>query len=392
MDFEFTPEQERLEKEIYTYLKKNIPPGLEEESITQAEGEGPIARGFVRQMGLDGWMGIGWPREYGGQNRTPIEQYIFFDLAMGYFRIPIPVLGLMTVGPTLMRVGSEGQKRRFLPPILTGDILFGIGYTEPEAGTDLFSLKTTAIRDGDDYVINGQKIFTSGGMTVDYFWLAARTNPDAKRQHEGISIFLVDAKTPGISIQPMDMMCEYGVAQEFFDNVRVPKECLVGQENRGVLLMVTQLAHERINLVPHSTTVRVIEDTALWARSAKRNGSCVYNEPWVRHKLAELTVESQVLKMLNHRVAWQLTRGEMPHVESAMIKVFGSEHIVRTMAVCQEIMGQFGQLRLGSKWAPLNGWAERLSRMELQLTFVGGSNEVMRDTVATMGLGLMKSR
>ena len=392
MDFGFTPEQEQLEKEVYTYLRRNIPDGLEEELITYPEGEGPIARDFVRQMSHDGWMGIGWPTEYGGQNRTPFEQYIFFDLAMGYFRIPIPVLGLMTVGPTLMRVGSEEQKQRFLPPILTGDIQFGIAYTEPEAGTDLFSLKTTAIRDGDDYVINGQKIFTSVGMTADYFWLAARTNPNAKRQHEGISIFLVDAKSPGISIKPMYMMCEYGVAQEFFDNVRVPKECLVGEENRGVLYMVTQLAHERISLVPHSTTVRVIEDTTLWARSARRNGSCVADEPWVRNKLAELTVESEVLKMLNHRVAWQMTRGETPHVESAMIKVFGSEHIVRTMAVCQEIMGQFGQLRLGSKWGPIGGWAERLSRMEVQLTFVGGTNEVMRDIMATMGLGLMKSR
>jgi len=392
MDFKFTPEQEQFEKEVYSYLKKNLPPELEEELHTMAEGEGPIARDFVRQMSHDGWMGIGWPTEYGGQNRTPIEQYIFFDLAMGYFRIPIPVLGLMTVGPTLMRVGSEEQKQRFLPPILTGDIQFGIAYTEPEAGTDLFSLKTTAIRDGDDYVINGQKIFTSMGMTADYFWLAARTNPDAKRQHEGISIFLVDAKSPGISIQPMYMMCEYGVAQEFFDNVRVPKECLVGEENQGVLYMVTQLAYERISLVPHSTTVRVIEDTTLWARSTRRNGSCIADEPWVRNELAELTVESEVLKMLNYRVAWQMTRGETPHVESAMIKVFGSEHIVRTMAVCQEIMGSFGQLRLGSKWGPIGGWVERLSRMEVQLTFVGGTNEVMRDIMATMGLRLMKSR
>ncbi len=392
MDFRFTPEQQQFEEEVYGYLKRNLPPGLEEELHTMAEGEGPIARAFVRQMGLDGWTGIGWPREYGGQNRTPIEQYVFFDLAMGYFRIPVPVLGLMTVGPALMRVGSEEQKKRFLPPILTGEVSFGIGYTEPEAGTDLFSLKTTAIRDGDSYVINGQKIFTSSGMTVDYLWLAARTNPAAKRQHEGISIFLVDACTPGITRQPMDMMCGYGVAQEFFDNVRVPKECLVGQENMGVMYMVTQLAHERINLVPHSTTVRMIEDATLWARSARRNGSTVYDEPWVRNRLSELTVESEVLKVMNHRVAWQLTRGETPHVESAMIKVFGSEHIVRTTIACQEIMGQFGQLRLESKWAPLNGWAEQLSRMQLQITFVGGSNEVLRDQVATMGLGLLKSR
>ena len=233
MDFKFTPEQEQFEKEVYAYLKRNMPPGLEEELHTMAEGEGPIARAFVKKMGLDGWTGIGWPKEYGGQNRTPIEQYIFFDLAMGYFRIPVPVLGLMTVGPALMRVGSDEQKQRFLPPILTGDVSFGIGYTEPEAGTDLFSLKTTAIRDGDNFVINGQKIFTSSGMTVDYLWLAARTNPAARRQHEGISIFLVDARTSGITRQPMDMMCGYGVAQEFFDNVRVPEGVPRGQGEPG---------------------------------------------------------------------------------------------------------------------------------------------------------------
>ena len=392
MDFRFTPEQEQLEKEVFTYLKGNIPPELDDEMITHPEGEGPIARGFTRRMGRDGWTGIGWPTEFGGQGRTPLEQYIFFDLAMGYFRIPIPSLSLMTVGPTLMRVGSQEQRQRFLPPILTGDIQFGIAYTEPEAGTDLFSLKTTAIKDGADYVINGQKIFTSSGQNVDYFWLAARTNPHAKHQYEGISIFLVDAKSPGISIQPMHVMSEFAIAQEFFESVRVPKECLVGEENLGVMYMVTQLAHERISLVPHSATVRMIEDTTLWARSTRRNGSPIGDEPWVRNKLAELTVESEVLKILNHRVAWQMTKEETPHVESAMIKVFGSEHIVRTTRACQEIMGQFGQLQLGSKWAPLGGWIERLSRMYLLLTFGGGTNEVMRDIMATMGLGLMKSR
>jgi alkylation response protein AidB-like acyl-CoA dehydrogenase len=313
-------------------------------------------------------------------------------MAMGYFRLPIPVLSLMTVGPTLMSVGSEEQKQRFLRPILTGDIQFGIAYTEPEAGTDLFSLKTTALKEGNDYVINGQKIFTSMGTSVDYFWLAARTNQQAKRQHEGISIFLVDAKSPGINIQPMHLMNEYAIAQEFFDNVRVPKECLVGEENLGVLYMVTQLAHERISLVPHSAGVRIIEDTTLWARSAKRNGLRVGDEPWVRNKLAELMVESEVLKILNQRVAWQMTREETPHVESAMIKVFGSEHIIRTVRACQEIMGQFGQLQLGSKWAPVGGWIERLSRIYLLITFGGGTNEVMRDIMARMGLGLMKSR
>lgn len=392
MDIEFTSDQERFEQEIYTYLKDNMPSGLKEELIVGVEGDGPVCRQFVRKMGEDGWMGIGWPKEYGGQDRTPIEQYIFFDLALGYFGIPIPMLTLMTVGPTLMRVGSEEQKKRFLPPILTGDLVFAIGYTEPEAGTDLFSLKTTAVRDGDDYIINGQKIFTSMGHFADYFWLAARTDPGASKQHAGISMFLVDAKSPGITIQPTHVMGGFQVNQEFFDNVRVPKESLIGEENKGVQYIITQLAHERINLVPHSMTVRVVEDTTKWARETKRNGSLVIDEPWVRNKLAEMTVEGEVLKVLNHRVAWMMTQGETPHVESAMVKSFGSEHFIRMTKACQDIMGPFGQLKIGSKWAPAEGWLERIAQMELILTFGGGTNEVMRDIIAMMGLGLMKSR
>lgn len=392
MDIEFSPEQEQFEREIYTYLKDNMPVGLKEELVVNIEGDGPLCRQFVRKMGEDGWMGIGWPKEWGGQDRTPIEQYIFFDLALGYFGIPIPMLTLMTVGPTLMRVGNEEQKKKFLPPILTGDIVFAIGYTEPEAGTDLFSLKTTAVKDGDDYIINGQKVFTSMGHFADYFWLAAKTDPGASKQHAGISMFLVDAKSPGITIQPTHVMGGFQVNQEFFDNVRVPKEALVGEENKGVQYIITQLAHERINLVPHSTTIRVVEDTTKWAQETMRNGKLVINEPWVKNKLAEMTVEGEVLKVLNHRVAWMMTQGETPHVESAMVKSFGSEHFIRMTKACQDILGPFGQLKIGSKWAPADGWIERVAQMELIITFGGGTNEVMRDIIAMMGLGLMKSR
>ena len=392
MDLELTPEQQQLEEEIYTYLKGNIPPELEEERLVDMEGGGPVCREFIRQLGRDGWMGIGWPKEYGGQDRTPIEQYIFFDLAMGYFRIAIPVLTLMTVGPTLMKVGSDEQKKRFLPPILTGDLVFSIAYTEPDAGTDLFSLKTTAVKEGDDYIINGQKVFTSMGHFCDYFWLAARTDPNAAKQHQGISILLVDARSPGITIEPIYVMGGFRVNQEFFDNVRVPKECLVGEENKGFQYMLTQLPHERINLVPHSSSLRAIEDTARWARTTNRNGAPVSEQAWVRNKLAELTVEAEVLKLLNHRVAWMMTQGVTPHVESAMIKAFGTEQYQRVMGGCLEIMGLHGQLQEGSKWAPADGWIQRVSQVYLMLTFGGGTNEVMRDIIAMMGLGLMKSR
>jgi len=392
MDLEFTPEQQQLEREVFNYLRDNRPPGLDEEAKLQMEGDGPICREFIRKLGRDGWMGIGWPKEYGGQNRTPVEQYIFFDLAMGYFRIAVPVLTLMTVGPTIMKVGSEEQKRKFLPPILTGDLVFSIAYTEPDAGTDLFSLKTTAMKDGDDYIINGQKVFTSMGHFADYFWLAARTNPNAAKQHEGISMFIVDARSPGITIEPINVMGGFRVNQEFFDNVRVPKEALVGEENKGFLYMFMQLAHERINLVPHSMGLRTLVDVAEWAKETRHNGAGVFDDPWVRNRLAELTVENEVLKMLNHRVAWQMTQGITPHVESATIKAFGSEHMNRVMGACLQMTGLYGQLATGSKWAPFDGEVERMFQMQLMITFGGGTNEVMRDMIAMMGLGMMKSR
>jgi alkylation response protein AidB-like acyl-CoA dehydrogenase len=392
VELELTPEQKKLENEVYTYLKNNVPPELEDELLTHVEGDGPICRQLVRKLGLDGWMGIGWPREYGGQGRTPLEQYIFFDLAQGYFHIAVPYLSMMTVGPTLMRVGSEEQKKKFLPCILTGDITFGIGYTEPEAGTDLFSLKTTALKQGDYYIINGEKIFTSMGHLCDYFWLAARTDPGASKRHLGISIFLVDARSPGITIKPMPVMGGFRTNHEFFDNVRVPKECLVGEENRGFQYMLMQLAHERINLVPHSTSVRIIEDCVKWARKAKLNGKPVGEQQWVKNKFAEMTVEAEVLKMLNYKAVWLMTKGVVPHVESAMSKAFGSEHFLRVTGGCLQIMGLNGQLTAGSKYAPLNGMMDKYHQMFLMLTFGGGTNEVMRDIVAMMGLGMMKSR
>ncbi len=391
MYLELAPEQQQYEAEVYAYLKKEISPELETELDAQSGGDGPIFRKFLRQLGADGWMGVGWPQEYGGQGRSPIEQYIFLDASLGYHRLPIPSLALMTVGPTIMKVGNDEQKRRFLPLILRGELIVSIGYTEPESGTDLFSLKTTAIKDGDDYILNGEKIFTSFGHYADYFWVAARTDPQAKK-HRGISIFMVDARSPGITIKPMWLMGDYRVDQEFFDNVRVPGDCLIGQENEAVQYMFLQLSHERVSMVPHSMLRRWIEDMTQWAMTKRINGAPVYEEPWVRSKLAEMVVEMEVLKLLNYRVAWLLGKEQDTFVESSLIKTFGTELYQKALRECLQILGFYGQLRRGSEWAPMRGWMSRLSELHLQTTFAGGTNEVMRDMVASMGLGLMKSR
>lgn len=392
MDFDLTPEQRQLEKEVKAYFEKNATLELHQEIDRFPEGEGPLCKRFVRQLGEDGWMGIGWPREYGGQGRSSIDQYIFFDLALGYYHIPIPMLALMTVGPTIMRVGSEAQKKKVLPAILAGECNIAIGYTEPEAGTDLMSLKTTAVREGDHYVINGQKTFTSMGHSCDYYWLAVRTDPKAPRNYMGLSILLVDARTPGITVEPIGTMGDMQLNHEFFENVRVPLDSLVGQENKGAEYLFMQLAHERVMLVPHSFSLRAIRDAARWAGQTRFNGKTVLDQPWVRGRLVDMALESEVLKLLNHRVAWMLTRGELPMVESSMIKVFGSEHIRRATDAALQIMGLYGQLQTGSKWVPVRGRPEHVYRMQVLLTFGGGTNEVLRDMMAMMGLGLPRSR
>ncbi len=392
MEFELTPEQQQLETQIKSYFQERVTLELEQEIDILPEGDGPLCRQFVKQLGNDGWMGIGWPKEYGGQGRSAIEQYIFFDLTLGYYHIPIPMLAVMTVGPTIMKVGTEGQKKKFLPPILKGELTIAIGYTEPEAGTDLLSLKTTAVKDGDDYIINGEKTFTSMGHCCDYYWLAVRTDPKAAKKYQGISIFLIDAKTPGITVKPIWTMAGFRLNQEFFENVRVPKECLIGEENHGAEYLFMQLAHERIALVPHSFSLRALRGVTQWAKATRLNGAPVLEQPWVRNKLVDLALEMEVLKLLNYRVSWMIGRGVVPIVESSMIKVFGSEHTRRATDACLQIMGLYGQLQTGSKWVPLRGRPEHVYRMDVLLTFGGGTNEVLRDMMAMMGLSLPRSR
>ncbi len=391
MDFELAPEQKKLEGDIKAYFELNVTLDLEKEIDVVPEGDGPLSQQFVRQLGADGWMGIGWPKEYGGQGRSAIDQYIFFDMALGYYHIPIPMLALMTVGPTIMRVGSAEQKREFLPRILKGELSIAIGYTEPEAGTDLMSLKTTATKDDDCYVINGQKTFTSMGHCSDYYWLAVRTDPNARKKYQGISIFLIDAKTAGITVEPIWVMGNFRLNHEFFENVRVPKESLIGEENKGAEYLFMQLAHERIALSPHSFSVRALSGAAQWAAHSKLNGKLVLEQPWVRNRLVDLSLETEVLKLLNYRTAWLIAQGVTPFIESSMIKVFGSEHIRRVTDACLQIMGLYGQLETGSKWVPLRGRPEHVYLMDVLLTFGGGTNEVLRDMMA-MGLGLPRSR
>ncbi len=368
-------------------MNKDTDPG----EFERGEYGGPKSKEFIRRMGADGWLGVGWPKEYGGQGRSVMEQHIFYE-AIWARRAPFPVLTLNAVGPTIMKFGSEEQKREFLPRILKGDLEIAIGYTEPDAGTDLASLKTVAVKDGDSYVINGNKVFTSIAHLADYLWVAVRTDPDPKKKHKGLSILLIDVDTPGITIDPIYTLGGHRVNSVYLKNVVVPRTCLVGEENKGWGLIVGQLEHERFSLSPSSPMRRRIDETIEWAKETDVDGAPVIDHPGVREKLAELLADVDILRLLNYQVVDNMTKGKMFWAESSAVKVFGSELNIRINNTLLDIMGLYGQLQQGDERAPLDGLVESHFRDDLLFVFGGGANEIQRDIIAMVGLGLPKSR
>ncbi|WP_342514579.1 acyl-CoA dehydrogenase family protein [Sporosarcina sp. FSL K6-1522] len=386
MRFDLTDEQQQLKQEIRTYLDKHVTPELVEELKGNPDG-GPLWKTYIKKLGEDGWLGVGWPVEYGGQGKTPLEQYIFLE-EINRTGVNIPFITLETVGPTLMKLGTEEQKNYFLPKILKGEIEVAIGYTEPEAGTDLASLQTRAVKDGDSYIINGQKVFTTNAHISDYIWLAARTDPDAPK-HKGISIFLVPTNTPGVSVDTTHLMGER-TNSTYYDNVRVPADALVGEENKGWQYITTQLSLERLMLSTYSRMERMVEETTEWAKETVMDGNRVIDNPGVRDSLAELTVKLEVLRLLNYRAAWSHENANEAPFRPSMNKVFAAELNQEVYDTCMGIMGMFGQLRADSKWVVADGSAERYSKSQLVYLFGGGANDVMLDLVARFGLELPK--
>jgi 3-oxocholest-4-en-26-oyl-CoA dehydrogenase alpha subunit len=381
----YTEEQEALRKELRDYYAQLLTPEVEEQ-LAHAGAVGPVTRRIWRQMCQDGWAGVGWPKEYGGQGRSAIEQFVFFDESMRA-GAPVPMLTINTVGPTIMNFGTDEQKERFLPRILAGDIHFCIGYTEPGAGTDLASLKTRAVRDGDEYVVNGQKIFTSLASDADYVWLATRTDPEVKK-HKGISMFIVPMDTPGITLQPMRLMGDHDICQVFYEDVRVPAENLVGGENNGWKLITNQLNHERVTLCSAGMIERSIDDVRRWAQETG-----AIEQEWVRLNLARLYARLEFLRLANWKVAWTATQGSLDVADASSVKVFGTEFYVEAHRLLMEILGPAAYLTEGSPGALLKARLERMYRSLLILTFGGGTNEIQRDLIAVFGLGMpMASR
>ncbi|MDE0909192.1 MAG: acyl-CoA dehydrogenase family protein [Myxococcota bacterium] len=381
--------QETLRNELRAYYAKLLTPDVRA-ALREGHGVGSAMRSVVRQMGEDGWLGIGWPVEYGGQGRSAIEQFIFFDESMRA-GAPVPMLTVNTVGPTLYQHGSQEQKDHFLPRILKGDVHFCIGYTEPNAGTDLAALQTRAVADGDDFIINGQKVFTSLASDADYIWLATRTDPDVSK-HAGLTMFLVDMKTPGITAEPMDLLSSHNICTTFFDNVRVPKSALVGELNKGWKLITGQLNHERVTICSPGMLESVYDEVLEWSRETKlSDGRRVIDQEWAQINLARVHAGLEFLRLSNWKVAWQATEGELNVADASGIKVFGTEWYLESFRLMMEIMGQRSYLRASSREALLLGHIETMYRSLLILTFGGGTNEIQRDLIGMFGLGLPRA-
>jgi alkylation response protein AidB-like acyl-CoA dehydrogenase len=386
MYVDLNPEQVAFRDELREYFEGMMTAELQDE-LRGSEGGGPLYRQALKQMGRDKLLGVGWPEEYGGRGLGSVEQFIYSDEVQraGY---PLPFLTLNTVGPTLMHYGTEDQRKEFLPRILAGEIHFAIGYSEPSAGTDLASLQMRAVRDGDDWVLNGQKTFTSLADYADYIWLAARTNPDVKK-HRGISIFIVPTTSPGFKCTPIHTMSGVRTNATYYEDVRIPAEYLVGGENQGWSLITNQLNHERVSLVNVGPCERIYDEVCAWARNAKRaDGSRVIDLPWVQLNLARFKANVEVLRLMNHKQAWAMTRGSLHMADSSAVKVFGSEFYVQGYNLLLEVMGAAGTLKTGSPEAVLQGRVEMRYLSSLILTFGGGTNEVQRDIIAMAGLQL----
>ena len=387
MHIDFNPEQRAFQAELRQYFAEVVTPEVIEEIRKDSEGGGPLYQETLQRMGRDGYLGIGWPKEYGGQGRSPIEQWIFAD-EIQRTGFPLPFLTLNTVGPTIRRFGGEDLKKEFLPRILRGEVHFAIGYSEPEAGTDLAGLKTRAVRDGDEWVINGSKMWTSLANYADYIWLAARTNPEASK-HRGISVFLVPTDAKGFSISPITTIGLARTNATFYEDVRVPAEYLVGEEDNGWSLITGQLNHERVSLMNSGPVRRLVDEVAQWARETSiGGGKRVIDLAWVQNNLARIEVNLEALRLMNWKQAWALTQEHLGPAESSAIKVFGSEFFVEAYRLLLEVMGHQAVLVEDSPGAVLRGRVNASYRSSLILTFGGGTNEVQRDIVAMAGLGL----
>ncbi|PRB70394.1 acyl-CoA dehydrogenase family protein [Arthrobacter sp. MYb213] len=390
MHLKTSAEISELRAELRSYFATLLTDDIRKKLRAEGEGGGQTLRSIMAQMGKDGWLGIGWPTEYGGQGRGADAQYVFYDEAYRA-EAPIPMITLTTVGPTLIAHGTKAQKDYFLPKILAGECIFSIGYTEPEAGTDLASLSTRAIREGNEYVINGSKVFTSGGDGADWIWLAARTDAEAPK-HKGISLILVPTSDPGYSATPIHTVGGVTTTASYYDNVRVPASNIVGEENKGWQMITTQLNHERVGLAAYSGICEgMLDNVRDWVVGQKTaEGTPLAHEPWVRQLLASSTARLRAMRLMNWQLVETVERGELSPGIASAAKVFATETVIDVYRALLEIVGPSALRVSDSPWRFDSG---RLALMNLSAqinTFGGGVAEIQREIVAWTTLGMAR--
>lgn len=387
MNFALTEEEKAFQREIRGFLDREVTRDLVEE-VESGIGIGPRVRELLHKMGQRGWLTPQWPREYGGLNGTHIQKLIAYDEIRYHYAMKGALVGAAQVGPTILRFGTEEQKGKYLLPIARGEIHFALGYTEPQAGSDLARLEVRAVESGDHYVMNGQKIYSSSAHCAEYHWIGARTDPSAPK-HRGISLFIVDLKSPGITIRPLYTQDGRRTNEVFYDDVRVPKKNLVGEKNRGFYHIAVALDLER--MLPTGDLQRFFDDLLAYIKGAPVTGKDLGNDVLVRQRMAEMALELEVARLLSYRLAWLETKGMVPNYEASMQKVYVTELKHRLARTALQILKLYGQLTRDSKWAQLRGKAREFFLESFYDTIAGGTSEIQRNIIATRGLGMPRS-
>ena len=388
MEFKFTAEDEEFRTELRAFMKTELPDPWEGAGRYPEDDDWDLNRVIRQKMAEKGWLTMHWPEEYGGQNASPVKSAIYNE-EIAYMRAPgRDIFGVRMLGPTLMIHGSEEQKKTHLPSVAKGEIQWCQGYSEPESGSDLASLSTRAVRDGDELVINGAKVWTTMAHRADWIMLLTRTDPDAPK-HRGISFVLVDMKSPGVSVRPIiNMAGGHEFNQVTFDDVRVPRANVVGDEDRGWYVAVTLLDFERSGIDYSASARRLLDDTKEFATETKRNGVPLIEIPWVRTLMSDRYIDCEVARLMAYNVAYMQSQDLIPTKEASMSKVFGSEVVQRVTEAALDILGMYGTLGREDKWAPLNGRVQENWMNAFAGTIAAGTSEIQRNIIAGRGLGL----
>jgi alkylation response protein AidB-like acyl-CoA dehydrogenase len=387
MNYDFTPEELAWRDEVRAFVAEHVGEDLGRETREVGnEGRGPVAQRFLLALRDKGWWGLAWPKEYGGLDRSAIDQWIFID-ELESAGAPMLPLTATSVAPTIMRVGTEEQKREWLPRINRAEIDFALGYSEPEAGTDLAALRTRAELDGDEWVVNGQKMWNTMAHMATHNWLAVRTEPDAPK-HKGISMLIVPMDAPGVTVQPIWVWPGLRTNALFLDNVRVPRSYLIGERGMGFYYAAMALNFERLSIGSIGMARRSFRALVRVVRELEIDGRPLRADPWVRAELARIQVEIDAARMLGLETAWALDQGRVPAAESSMAKIYVSELTQRIADLGSQILGLNGQTHQNEPSALADGRMQWMYRIAPMLAFGGGTNEVQRDIIGFMGYGL----